>query len=236
MSSDQAPINDSVAIRRILGSAEALLLDFDGPICAVFTGIPACRVASKLRTVLTAGGDIRLPSEIILTEDPFDVLSYAASVGKDQAGRVEAALEKFELESVTRAELIDGSLALMANCSALGLAIAIVSNNSASAVERFVNAKNIDRYVDVVSARNGSDVSVLKPNPYLVSSALHSLQVQASKSVLIGDSATDMVAGKLAGSSVFGFANKPGKFTTLRDAGADLVFTDMSHVARSVLV
>ena len=41
------------AAARLIRSANCVLLDFDGPVCSVFSGIPAPDVARRLRAELT---------------------------------------------------------------------------------------------------------------------------------------------------------------------------------------
>lgn len=54
--------NDHARVRRMrawastLGDGGAVLLDFDGPVCSVFAGYPASRVAENLRVALTTRG------------------------------------------------------------------------------------------------------------------------------------------------------------------------------------
>ena len=46
----------SVELRSIIGRTRDLLLDFDGPICNLFAGLPAPTVAAQLRELLDLNG------------------------------------------------------------------------------------------------------------------------------------------------------------------------------------
>jgi hypothetical protein len=59
----------------VLAHADALFLDFDGPVCSVFAGIPASMVADQLRSVLADGGHTDLPEPVATSTDPFDIFS-----------------------------------------------------------------------------------------------------------------------------------------------------------------
>ena len=98
------PVDDPETLRRILANADALLLDFDGPICSVFAGIPASVVADQLRRILAEGNHVDLPPDVQTSDDPFDVLFYAAKLGHDEARYIEAAFTAHEVEAVQSAQ------------------------------------------------------------------------------------------------------------------------------------
>ncbi|MFF9078904.1 HAD hydrolase-like protein [Streptomyces rubiginosohelvolus] len=54
------------------------------------------------------------------------------------------------------------------------------------------------------------------------------------RTVLIGDSVSDIEAARAAAATSIGFANKPAKEATLDQAGADAIVLDMSVVARAL--
>ena len=127
-------IDDLEVLRRIFANTEALLLDFDGPICQVFAGIPAPVVADQLRDVLVQAGYTELPDDVRTAADPFDVLFYAAKLGQDEAQHVEAAFRAHEVEAVQSARQTPSSTELVRTWKATGRKLAVVSNNSVAAV------------------------------------------------------------------------------------------------------
>jgi hypothetical protein len=52
-----------------------LLLDFDGPICSIFAGYPAPRVAAELVALLDVEG-VAVPPEVRGEGDPLAVLRW----------------------------------------------------------------------------------------------------------------------------------------------------------------
>jgi phosphoglycolate phosphatase-like HAD superfamily hydrolase len=52
---------------------------------------------------------------------------------------------------------------------------------------------------------------------------------------MIGDSATDVLAGRLAGVPVIGYASKPGKVQALMDAQTEAVVADLSQITSALL-
>ncbi len=221
------PVDDPDTLRQILANTEALLLDFDGPICSVFAGIPAPAVADQLRDVLAEGGHTDLPNDVRTAADPFDVLFYAAKLGQDEARYVEAAFRAHEVEAVQSARPTPSSTELVRAWMTTGRSLAIVSNNSVAAIETYLEIHGLRVAITVVSARNSGDILRLKPDPYLIVDAVDELAVPSSRSTLIGDSITDMQASHAAQVNSIGFANKPGKDSQLFAARADLVITDI---------
>ena len=53
----------------IIARTRWLLIDFDGPICSIFAGLPAPSVADHLRKVI-ASQSVQLPEEIERTPGP----------------------------------------------------------------------------------------------------------------------------------------------------------------------
>ena len=219
------PTNDSETLRRILTNTDALLLDFDGPICSVFSGIPAALVANQLRAVLAEGGYTDLPEDVRTAEDPFDVLFYAAKLGQDEARFVEAAFRAHEVEAVQSAQPTPSSTEFMRAWKATGRPLAVVSNNSVAAVETYLDIHDLRADVTHVSARASADVSLLKPSPFLVVDTVSVLTTTASRCALIGDSVTDIQASRAAQVTAIGYANKPGKTEHFEATGVDLVIT-----------
>ncbi|MGI6873928.1 HAD family hydrolase [Amycolatopsis sp. 3B14] len=216
----------------LLDQAGALLLDFDGPVCSVFAGIPAPVVAEQLRTVLADAGHAS-PEPVASSSDPFDVLEYAASLSDDDARYVEAAFTAHEVEAMTTAAPTEGAHELMQAWHGSGRPLAIVSNNSAAAISAYLDFYGLRPLVNVVSARESADVQLLKPRPHLLNQAVRRLGLPAERCVFVGDSLTDIEAAKAAGVLSIGYANKPGKRERFTSAGADAiteVLTDLAAV------
>lgn len=107
-------VDDLKVPSRVLATTDALFLDFDGPVCAVFSNFPAREVADLLRGVLAGGGHTGLPDRVAASEDPFEVLEHAASLGAEANRHTEAALRAHEVEAVAvpavRCTLVGDSL------------------------------------------------------------------------------------------------------------------------------
>jgi HAD superfamily hydrolase (TIGR01509 family) len=105
--------------------------------------------------------------------------------------------------------------------------VGIVSNNSAEAISSYLHRQGSADLVAMVEGRPFGQPDLMKPNPFLLHRALRTAAVSGEQACFIGDSVSDIVAGRAAKVMAIGYANKPGKEARLRDAGADLVVTDL---------
>jgi beta-phosphoglucomutase-like phosphatase (HAD superfamily) len=216
------PIDDPEAVRRILATTEALFLDFDGPVCSVFAGFPAPVVADQLRDILIEGGH-DIPDDVRDSTDPFGVLFYAVKLGPEEARYVEAAFRAHEVEAVQSAEPTPQAHALIKAWRASGRPLAIVSNNSVAAVETYLDMHELRQVVDLISARANADLSLLKPSPYLVTSAANVFKIAPSFCAFVGDSVTDIDAAKLAKVRSIAYVNKPGKLEQFKKKNPEAI-------------
>jgi phosphoglycolate phosphatase len=217
----------------LLAQSRALLLDFDGPICSVFAGISDHVVADQLRGVLADGGHTDLPDAVATIHDPFDVLRYAATLGADEARYVEAAFTAHEVEAIPTARPTEGAHELIQAWHESGRPLAIVSNNSATAINTYLDLYNLRQFVDHVSARTSPDTSLLKPSPHLLDKAIAALDIAPDSSVFLGDSLSDLKAAHAAAVACVGYANKPGKRASMALRQADAVIDSLAGLAES---
>jgi hypothetical protein len=93
------------------GHTRCLLIDFDGPICAVFAGCPAATVAQKLHDLIRERLGGALPSGIAaLTADPLQILSEVDALGDAELTRaVAGACRNAETTAVATAEPTPGA-------------------------------------------------------------------------------------------------------------------------------
>jgi len=208
-------IDNPEVIREILAATDAILLDFDGPVCSVFSGVSANHVAEQLRIKLRCHTRTRLPVRIEETQDPFDIFRYSADLNKRTAVYIESALTTYELEAVDYAEPTPSSGDFIREWIATGRKLAIVTNNSPKAVYRYAQIHKIEQLGDVVFGRNSSNPMLLKPSSHALQDALTSLQTDPTRSLFVGDSLTDqLAAAKVAGLRFIGFINKESKLRT----------------------
>jgi phosphoglycolate phosphatase len=212
----------------VLGRARYVLLDFDGPVCDVFAGLPAPDVAERLRQLVTPHLT-PMPPDLVETDDPLHIVHRVGELAPAFGPQAHEELAELEVEAVATAEPTDGSVELLRACAAADRPLAIVSNNAASAVIAYLDQHGLADLVHSVHGRE-ADPRLMKPAPYVLDQGLAALAVtDPGQAVMIGDSDTDIEAARAAGVLVIAYANKPGKaelFVT-----ADVVTDSMSAVA-----
>jgi HAD superfamily hydrolase (TIGR01509 family) len=219
-------------LRRLFADAEAVLFDFDGPICSVFDGHPAPQIAGELRDLASA---IRpdLADALEKASSPHDLL-LAAAGDPDLSAQLERALQDAEVRAVETALPTPGAAEALAACQASGKLVAVVSNNYAEAVVSYLARTRLSERVMHVEGRDAADPTLMKPSPHLIENAVKALGVRPAACVFIGDQTSDIAAGCAAGTRTVGYANKPGKAVALSVAGADVVVEAMTGIADAI--
>lgn len=195
-----------------------LLIDFDGPVCALFAGTPTTPIAGRLRAIITGAG-IVLPQAIKDTGNWFEIVAFAAATGPALGRRVESELATLEAAAAHTAAPTPHLADVLSACYVSGRQVAIVSNNSASAVRIYLDIHGLTGQIGAVAARTGHDPAILKPSSYLVRQAASELGTVPSACVLIGDSPSDIVAARSAKAPAIGYAATPGSTQLLPAAG-----------------
>jgi beta-phosphoglucomutase-like phosphatase (HAD superfamily) len=112
--------------------------------------------------------------------------------------------------------------------------VTIVSNNSGHAISQYLAVHHLPAHVVRIIGRDDSDPERMKPSPSRVREAVGTLDAQLGECAFIGDSPSDVLAGRLAGVAVIGYANKPGKADQLTHAGADAVTTELAEITTAL--
>jgi beta-phosphoglucomutase-like phosphatase (HAD superfamily) len=225
-------VNADVRLQPIIGATRYLLLDFDGPICSIFAGLPAPLVAQRIREkVVARGGHISKAMEG--TDDPLELLRLTA---RDHDPRlteaIAADLRDAEIEAIHSARPTPNADELLYAADRGSVPVAIVSNNSAEAVSAYLLQRRLsDRVQSVVGRYDGMSPDLLKPHPHLVVLALGALLAEPSSTVLIGDSSSDVLAAHAASISCVGYAATATKAAELMSIGADAISHDLADVA-----
>ena len=206
-----------------LAGKSLLLLDFDGPVCSVFAGYPAPQIAAALVETID-GFAPGLAAGLKGERDPMEVLRSASeSLPAELVDRVDEQLNRAELQAVESAEPTPGAADLMADASRSGITVAIVSNNGADAIAKYLNDRALAGYIHTITGRPFGKPELMKPDPYLLRHVLSSTGTEVERACFIGDSVTDIEAGAAVGVATVGYANKPGKAERLHEAGAKSV-------------
>jgi phosphoglycolate phosphatase len=214
----------------IITATRYLFLDFDGPICSIFAGLPPANVASQLRDLITSHS-ITPPAGIAATSDPFEIFAWAATISPGLTADVEAAMTKLEVAAVPTAEPTPGVHAVITSCRESGRTVTVVSNNSERAVRAYLSRYALDGPIGTVIARTSPDPDLLKPCPHLLHQAITASHAEPADCALVGDQVSDIDAARQAGTHSIGYANKPGKTHSFTAAGAGAIITSLAPLA-----
>jgi phosphoglycolate phosphatase len=146
-----------------------VLLDFDGPVCAVFAGVEDATVAAHLRASLNAAG---YPTDGTDGLGPHGVLAYAATLDWAAARIVEAELAAAELAAIKTATPTSGASVFLAACAETRGPVVMASNNNAAAIAAYLDQHQLHHLVAHIEGRNPDDPRRMKPNPWVVRRAL----------------------------------------------------------------
>ncbi|MGF1654293.1 MAG: HAD family hydrolase [Actinomycetales bacterium] len=225
------PPPTSRELPHLLAGARCILLDFDGPMCAVFAGLPARQVAQRMRDRLTQAAVPFDDSEA--TDDPMVLLARAASSPQGQR-LAEHLLQAAEADAIATAAPTVGAVDLVRNANDSDRLVVIVSNNSAPAIRAYLDHHGITPHIHHVVGRDPNDATLMKPDPHLVQIALRLADTRPEQTVFVGDSVSDVAAGLACHVPVIGYANKPHKEAALADAGAAAVVTSLRPVVEAL--
>jgi phosphoglycolate phosphatase-like HAD superfamily hydrolase len=218
-------MNDQERLAELLRPVRHVLLDFDGPVCSVFGGKGAASAAERLREAIQNLG-LPIPEALAKSADPLGVFQHVARLHPNAAPALASALEVIEVDAIATAMPTPGAIQFLEACAGTGRAVAIVSNNGAPAVRRYLARHRLDGLVATVAARTGADPEQMKPSPFLPRAAMSALGAKSGDSIMVGDSESDIHAATAAHLPALGYANRPDKRERLIRAGAAAVIDD----------
>jgi beta-phosphoglucomutase-like phosphatase (HAD superfamily) len=219
----------------LLSGKSSILLDFDGPVCSIFSDRLAPDIAASLRGVIADAG-LPIPADIEAAQDPLDVLKWSATLGRPVIVRqVEAQLCAEEVSAARTAAPTPFGRETIIGALEAGKSLAIVSNNSAGAIQVYLSRQRLTRYKLPLSGRAYARPDLMKPNPEPILTAAKLANASPAGCVLIGDSMADIDGSHAAGLQVIGYANRPEKVARFTDAQAELVITSMGEVASALV-
>ncbi|MFJ2909334.1 HAD family hydrolase [Streptomyces sp. NPDC087228] len=209
-----------------------VFFDFDGPVCAVFAGLPARDVAGQMYEALRPSLGSAIPEGWATETDPLALLRSVADARPDLTSMADSLLASLETEAVVLAAETPGGESAIRACADSGRSVWIVSNNSGTAIRMYLTSRGLD--VAGVFGRVPGDPASMKPSPRLLLDAMSASSAAPASCVFIGDAARDVEAGTAAGVATIGYANKAGKAATLAAAGAVVVTDSMDAIANAL--
>lgn len=214
---------------QIIASASAVLLDFDGPVCSVFGGLPSCDAAELIANQVQAHDIALIPKN---AADPISW--FQATVGHDPATVkvLEQLLIEVETAALEVTEPHPSAVALLNTLNSNAIPVVIVTNNGTRPVTDFLTRHKLMHMVVGVAGRVPDQPALLKPSPFLIEQGLSWLPNNARRTpFFIGDSLTDIEAGNAAGVPVVALADKARKWEPMNNAGAYVVIRSLAELS-----
>lgn len=235
---------DLDTLRDVLGRADAVLLDFDGPVCDLFRGACTAYIADEVkeRARLEWG---RLDAGVKDCADSHGVLRCLADMAVRRTGDhrgtrlswADGIVTRHEYKAVGQAVPTPGARELVRTLAGLGKALVIVSNNSAGPVREYLEQQGLLHHFTAVLGRDPEDPHLMKPHPDVVTRALTELGGPSpSRTLLIGDQVTDLTAARAAKVPFLGFTRDKKTEALMRDEGARNVVDSFEPVMRALSV
>ncbi|MFF2847137.1 HAD family hydrolase [Streptomyces sp. NPDC058001] len=221
------------SLRGLIDRARFVLFDFDGPICRLFAGHKADRVAGDLVEWLEGRGLHGLLSEGERDSlDPHVVLRAVdrRHPGSDLVAELEERLTQEELRAVSSAMPTAYADPLIRTWSAVGSRLAIATNNSPRVVREYLEDRGLAQCFAPHIYGRTENLHLLKPDPHCLIRALNAMGAAPAASLMIGDAPSDLAAAEQVGVPFLGYARNEAKEKILREAGADTVVTSLKSV------
>jgi len=116
---------------------------------------------------------------------------------KNVLDRAHQILNEAEMESLGRARLMDGALETLSALKDRDIKVGIITNGCRRYAVEVIKMFSIDKYVDVLVARD--NVTDQKPSPKHLLKALEILGVYTNEAIFVGDHWIDALCAKNAG-------------------------------------
>ncbi|MDT6985230.1 HAD family hydrolase [Streptomyces lusitanus] len=224
-------------LRNLIEGARVVLWDFDGPVCRLFAGHSAERVARDLVEWLEGQGLHGLLAESERESlDPHAVLRAVdrRHPGSDLVAELEERLTQEELKAAASARPTPYADPLVRTWTAVGARLAITTNNSPRVVREYLTTRGLlECFAPHIYGRT-QELRHLKPHPHCIHRALNAMGAAPSTALMIGDTPSDFQAARAAGVPFLGYARNERKNKVLRDAGAEMIVDSLEPVLKLV--
>jgi HAD superfamily hydrolase (TIGR01509 family) len=223
------------ALRELITRARVVLWDFDGPVCRLFAGHAAAKVADDLVEWLEGRGlHGLLTDEERRSLDPHIVLRALdrRHPGSDLVDELEERLTQEELRATSSAMPTPYADPLIRTWTAVGARLAIATNNSPRVVRTYLASRGLTScFAPHIYGRTQA-LHHLKPDPHCLNRALNAMGSAPSDALMIGDTPSDLYAAQAAGVPFLGYARNERKEKLLRDAGATVTVATLEPVLK----
>jgi phosphoglycolate phosphatase len=212
-------------------SVKAVVFDLDGTLASF--NLDYKTVRAEVRGYLI---NVGVPASVLsINESIFEMLKkteiFLKNSGKStvliEQTRDEALAiaEKYELEAARSTGLLPGVIECLRALKKMGVKMGLFTINSQKSVDYILNRFSIYDFFDCVLPRN--KVDYIKPNPEHLGAVLKSLNVNASNTMVVGDSMTDMRSAKELKAIAVGLPTGVSTVGQLMSNGANFIITSI---------
>jgi phosphoglycolate phosphatase len=208
-------------------SGKGILFDFDG------TLVPNLDLADMRRQIAEMAAAAGVPDdvhaglyivEIIEASQAWLLEQHGgeASLSNQYAADSHQRIHDIEMQAAGKTRLFDDARRVLIQLRSADYRLGIVTRNCREAVMTMF--PDMNEYIDCLHARD--DVEYLKPNPRHLQANLDALGADPALSVMVGDGALDMQAGRELNMRCIGVLTGSNDTEALGAAGADEVLAD----------
>lgn len=201
-------------------NVDTIIFDFDGTLARAEIDFPAMkkRLLALAAEFGVGAGELQESYVLELLEEVHAVIEGRDGSKADLfSARARDMIKEMELEAARRGEVLTGVKQALFQLKAMGYKLGIVTRNCTEAVEIILEGDQLPH--DLLLTRD--HVPNPKPNPAHLKAALMQLNSLPEKTLLVGDSSIDIVAGAAVGIP-FNVGVLTGRYTSqqLEEAGA----------------
>jgi pyrophosphatase PpaX len=213
---------------------KAVIFDLDGTLASFNLDHKTLRI--EVRNYLITRG---VPSSVLSTKETFFEMLQKAEVffknavkNNDTFVEVKkealAIAEKFEVEAATSTSLMPGAYDALKSLKQSGIKIGLCTINRQTATSNILQRFKIADFFDVVVPRD--NVNRVKPDSEHFETALKTLKVQSSSTLVVGDSVVDMQSAKDIKAVAVGIPTGTAKMEQLTQNGANYIITSIADL------
>lgn len=189
-----------VSARELVCDASVVLFDFDGVIADLFAGVHLREAIGRIRDQL----GLSAPQN----DDHLDIIRAAYRSGDHELlTAAETEVTALEVEAAKTATIFDGATTALVRLRLASRGVAIVTNNAPAAVHQFQAGHPALDDIPVFGRIDGQP-EAMKPHPHLVNAAVAHYGLPTAAYVFLGDSTTDVDAGRAAGVRTIGIGDR----------------------------
>jgi pyrophosphatase PpaX len=139
-----------------------------------------------------------------------------------------AVLDMFDIQALSRSELIDGAKSVIDELRGRSLKLGLVTNSGRAGVKMALQKFGLNGCFDVVVTRN--DVERIKPSGESIQKAVSTLGFAPNEIAYVGDSWADIAAARNAGVMAIAMVGGISPKEKVRQASPDVIISSLNEL------